>query len=44
MLHYLFRLIFFSSKFHTLLNEIVNAKFHHLQANKEPSAEISIQV
>ncbi len=43
MLHYLFRLIF-SSKFHTLLNEIVNAKFHHLQANKEPSAEISIQV
>ena len=33
-----------NSKFHSLLNELVNAKFHHLKAGPEPSGDISIQV
>ena len=33
-----------NSKFHTLLNEIVAAKFQHLKASPQSSQDICIQV
>jgi translation elongation factor EF-Ts len=33
-----------NAKFHSLLNEIVGANFHHLKASPQSSQDISIQV
>ena len=33
-----------NSKFHSLLNEIVAAKFHHLKGSPQSTEDISIQV
>jgi elongation factor Ts len=33
-----------NNKFHTLLNEVVNAKFHHLKSSPAPASDVSVQV